>query len=85
VPEATSGLFKSLSCPEAGRGQKKSRNQKVTAIQIFIALSPISLAANGELLYLGGAMRLVLPLLSKKRDWQSFTLLAQGSVNGKDF
>jgi hypothetical protein len=30
-------------------------------------------------------MGLILPLLHEKRDWQGFTLLAQGLVNSKDF
>jgi hypothetical protein len=53
-----------------------------TAIQILFARSPLNLALNRELLFLRGAMWLVLPLLN---NWQSSTLLAQGSINGKGF
>jgi hypothetical protein len=85
MPEATSGLFRALSWPEAGRGQKKSKSHKAKAIEIFLAIRPFTLAWNSELLFLGGTIWLVLPLSHKKRDWQSFILLAQGSVNSKDF
>jgi hypothetical protein len=43
-------------------------NHKAIGIQKFIALSPFNLAGNGELLFLGGTMWLVLPSLNNKQE-----------------